>query len=354
VSLSLTKPGGPGIPALLLTLAAATAMGALFRVVGIPLPWMLGAMAATGILAWHDRAAVAPPTRPAGLILLGLGFGQTFSPQVIGAVGLAVPWLIVGAFLSILAGVAAAKVFAKLAGTDDQTGYYAAVPGGVIVMAILAQRANVSVPAVTLAQSIRVMVVVIVVPPLVTWLAPHGDGGVFFVEPPPVHLPGLLLLLVLGLGAALALSRTSLANPWMFGPCLMVIALAATGLLPSGVPSWMVNAGQVGMGMSLGARMNKRFLLSSRRLAQASVVTTLLLCGLMALLALPLAAVSGLPAVAAILGMSPGGMPEMTVTAKTLEAGVPLVLAFHMIRTLICNLTVQPLWNLWVKLGLAK
>ena len=30
-----------------------------------PLPWMLGAMTATGLLAWHDRAEVLKPVRPA-------------------------------------------------------------------------------------------------------------------------------------------------------------------------------------------------------------------------------------------------------------------------------------------------
>jgi hypothetical protein len=47
-------------------------------------------------------------------------------------------------------------------------------------------------------------------------------------------------------------------------------------------------------------------------------------------------------------------MPEMTITAKALEVGVPLVLGFHLIRTLLCNLFVMPIWGLAVKLGLAR
>ncbi len=58
-------------------------------------------------------------------------------------------------------------------------------------MAVLAQSAGVSVPAVTLAQTIRVMVVVVLFPPLITWLAPRGGAGVFFAERPPVELFGL-------------------------------------------------------------------------------------------------------------------------------------------------------------------
>ena len=344
----------PSIARYLLTALLATAGGALFWLLQIPLAWMLGAMAATGALAWTERAAVWRPTRPAALILLGLGLGQTFTAPVMAAVGLALPWLVAAAVLSVVVGAAATALFARMAGTDAETGYYASVPGGVVLMAVLAQRAGVSVPAVTLAQTIRVMLVVVIVPPLVTWLAPRGGAGAFLTERPEVWLPGLALMVAGGVGVALLVARTGLANPWMLGPCGFVIAVSAVGVLPSGVPVWMVDAAQVGMGMALGQRMSRRFLLSSRRLALASVATTLLLVAVMAVLAVGMAWVSGLPVGAAQLGMAPGGMPEMTITAKALELGVPLVLGFHLVRTLLCNLFVMPAWRLAVRVGLAR
>jgi membrane AbrB-like protein len=334
------------------TAAAALGGGALFSWLHVPLPWMLGAMAATGALAWHERAVVAMPVRPAALILLGLGLGQTFTAPVMAAVGLALPWIVVAAFLSMLAGMLTAHVFARMAGTDTRTGYYASVPGGVIVMAILAQREGLPVAPVTLAQSIRVMVVVVTVPPVVTWLVPHGSAGAFASERPEIWLPGLGLMLAGGFAAAMAARKTGFANPWMLGSCGMVILLSAFGLLPSGVPGWMVDMAQVGMGMSLGQRMSRRFLLSSKRLALASVLTTLVLVVVMAALAVGLTAVSGLPVAASILGMAPGGMPEMTITAKTMEVGVPLVLGFHLVRTVLCNLFVAPIWRLAERAGL--
>jgi len=334
------------------TALAAAAGGGLFAWLHIPLPWMLGAMAATGILAWREQAAVASPVRPAALILLGLGLGQTFTAPVMAAVGLALHWALLAAILSILGGVVTARAFARMAGTDVRTGYYASVPGGVVVMAILAQHNGVSVPLVTLAQTIRVMVVVVVVPPMVTWLVPHGDAGAFLAARPEVHPAGLVLLLAMGLGVSLLARRTRFANPWMLGSCAMVILLSAAGMLPSGVPSWMVDMAQIGMGMSLGQRLNRRVLLSSHRLVVASVLTTLLLIGMMALLAAGLAMLSGLPVAAAILGMAPGGMPEMTITAKAMEVGVPLVLGFHLVRTLLCNLFVSSIWRLATRLGL--
>jgi membrane AbrB-like protein len=337
-----------------MTLGIAVLGGAAFSVLHIPLAWMLGAMFATGVLSWHDKADVPKPARPIGLVFLGLGFGQTFSMPVLAALAGALPWLLLAAIVSIIVGALVARAFARMAGTDSRTGYFAAVPGGVIVMAVLAQRAGVSVPTVTLAQTIRVMLVVAIFPPLITWLAPAGGGGAFLAERPAVDMAGLLLLLPAGFAAAFLFRLLPLANPWMIGPCMLVIVLAALGVLPSGVPVWMVNLGQIGMGASLGQRLNRSFILSSRRLALASVGSTLMLSALLAMLAVGLAQISGLPLTAFILGMAPGGMPEMTITAKALDMAVPLVLSFHLVRTLACNVLVDPIWRMAVRIGLVK
>jgi uncharacterized membrane protein AbrB (regulator of aidB expression) len=108
------------------------------------------------------------------------------------------------------------------------------------------------------------------------------------------------------------------------------------------------------MGASLGQRLNRSFILSSRRLALASVGSTLMLSALLAMLAVGLAQISGLPLTAFILGMAPGGMPEMTITAKALDMAVPLVLSFHLVRTLACNVLVDPIWRMAVRIGLVK
>jgi membrane AbrB-like protein len=346
---SASRPA-PSVRAHLLTALAAIAGGAVFSLLHVPLAWMLGAMAATGALAWNERAAVPAAARPTALIFLGLGLGQTFTPPVMQAVAAALPWLALAALLSILSGALLARPFARLAGTDLRTGFFGAMPGGVIVMAVLAQREGASVPAVTLAQTLRVMVVVVTMPPLITWLAPHGDAAAFLSERPAVWLPGLILMAVAGLGMGLLGQRLRIANPWMLGPCVLVIAVSGAEMLPSGVPAWMINVAQIAMGASLGQRLTRRFLLSSRRLALTSVLSTLVVSVLTALAALLLAWASGLPPAAVLLGMAPGGMPEMTITAKALEVGVPLVLGFHLVRQLACNLLVGPFWKLFARL----
>lgn len=341
---------GPHLPAVL----AAVGGGSLAALLQIPLPWMIGAMVATAALTWVRDVPRPSGVREAGLIGLGLGLGQTFSGPVIAAVAGTLPVMVVAGLITILAGLAVARLFASLARVDGRTAFFCTVPGGIILMVVLAQRAGGHVPTVTLSQTLRMCLVVLLFPPLISIVAPHAVDAAFSAPRPPTDALGLLVLLAMGAAVAVGASRLGFANPWMLGPCLLAIPLSGLGWLPSGVPPWLVNAAQVAMGGTLGLRLSRRFLLSSRRIAAVSVVTTLALSVVLAALALPVAWLSGLPLAAVELGMAPGGMPEMAITAKALDLAVPLVLGFHLVRVLLCNLLVGPIWRGAVRFGLVR
>ncbi len=273
---------------------------------------------------------------------------------MLAAVTGALPVLLLGGLVSMVAGLAVVPVFTRLAGTDARTGFFCAIPGGIVVMAVLAQEAKASVATVTLAQTLRVLVVVLAFPPLMGWLAPHGEFDAFSTAREAFSLPGLAAMAAAGLLAAWPLRRLGLANPWMLGPCGVALVLAAAGALPSGVPAPLVDAAQVAMGASLGTRLTRSFLLASRRLAVVSVVSAALLSALLTLLSVPIALLSGLPVAAMVLGLAPGGMLEMSLTAQALELAVPLVLAFHLLRTVLCNLLVGPLHRSALGFGLLR
>lgn len=348
----------PALPAAALatvtTLAIAALGGAALHAAQVPLAWMIGAMLATAAVGWNHTATVPGWLRPAALMTLGLGLGTTFSGPVLAAVVSALPLLLLAGTLSIACGWLVAPLFTRLAGIEPRTAFYCAVPGGVVVMAVLAQRAGAAVAPVTLAQTLRLVVVVLLFPPLLGWFGAHGDAGAFATMRPPVSLPGLAALFAAGGAVAWALARGGFANPWMLGPCAVAIALAATDQLPSSLPGALVDAAQLGMGASLGTRLSRGFLLASRRLALASIASAAALSLLLALLAAGLAALSGLPLTAVVLGMAPGGMPEMALTAKALEMAVPLVLGFHLVRTLLANVLVGTLARLGERLGLLR
>lgn len=337
-------------------LAVAIAGGYVAHLLHVPLAWMIGAMVAVAAVAFSGREVMAVAlARPVAMLVLGTALGQTYTPPVLHALAGSLPALIVAGLGSILAGAASSRMTARIAGIDTKTAYYASVPGGIILMVMLAARAGLSVPTVTLIQTLRMVLVVLIFPPLlVAFVEPGVD--VFSLVPVPVVLPVLPVLFAATTVGAFLLRRLGIANAWMFGPVCVSLVLALLGRPLSGVPGPLIDTAQLLMGWSLGVRMNRELLLRSRHLAVASIAATGLLALLCLLVALAVAFAFRLPVAATILGTAPGGLPEMAITAKVLNLGVPLVLGFHLVRIFLCNLFVEPLYRLYAwaerKLGL--
>jgi membrane AbrB-like protein len=338
------------------TLAVAIAGGYVAHRLHVPLAWMLGAMVAVAALSFAGReVATVALARPVAMLVLGTALGQTYTPPVLRALAGSLPALIVAGLGSILAGAASSRLTARIARIDTKTAYYASVPGGIILMVMLAARAGLSVPTVTLIQTLRMVLVVLTFPPLlVAFVEPGTD--VFSLVPVPVSWLMLPVLFALTTAGAFVLRRFGIANAWMFGPVCVSLVLAVLDRPLSGVPRVLIDAAQVLMGWSLGTRINREVILRSRHLALASVAATGLLAALCVILGVAVALAFNLPVAAAILGTAPGGLPEMAITAKVLNLGVPLVLGFHLVRIFLCNLFVEHLYRLYAwaerKLGL--
>lgn len=295
--------------------------------------------------------------RPAALIVLGTSFGQAFTAPVLAALATSLPALVLAGFASILSGAAISRITARIGGMDTKTAFFVSVPGGIIAMVVLAARAGASVPTVTLAQTLRMVLVVLGYPVAMAALGTPGED-VFSFTPPPVSWPMLPVLFAATVTGAFAINLTGMANPWMMGPVFVSLGLVLAEVPLTGLPGPVIDAAQVAMGASLGVRLTREFLFRSSRLLVASVVNMVLLSVLSGLIALACVWLAHLPLPATLLGTAPGGMPEMAVTAKVMNLGVPLVLGFHLVRLLLCSLFVSPLYRAYAwaegRLGLSR
>jgi membrane AbrB-like protein len=106
----------------------------------------------------------------------------------------------------------------------------------------------------------------------------------------------------------------------------------------------MINAGQILIGMSLGSRFAPGFFRSAPRylgvMAVATVVGMILTVGFSWLLAVW----SDIPFATMVLATAPGGVAEMSLTAKALQLGVPVVAVFHLVRYILLVLSMGPLY----------
>ncbi len=323
------------IRSVLLALGTCVLAGAAASLVRMPVPWLLGPLLAMGLLGGLGVELEGPPGgRQAGQVVIGLAIGLYFAPQVVTHITRYLPLMVAAGAVSILLGILAAPVFTRVAGVDRTTAFFCTIPGGLAEMSNLADKYGAAIPPVLLAQSLRVATVVVLVPfGMTLW----GVSGIDIYVPPAVglHAPGLLAMLGLAAAAAFAASKLRVTNPWLLGPMAVGIAFAVTESIPSGIPKLISNSAQVLMGCALGVRFKRDFLMRAHRVVVAAVGMSLALIVTSAGLGGIIAAATELRLPTMVLATAPGGLPELSITAKVLQLGVPMVAAFHVVRILM-------------------
>lgn len=331
-------------PALALFVSALAGAG--FAALRAPLPWMIGPLLAMAASNFAGAGLRAPKGgRSAGQIVIGTALGLYFTPVVARQVASFWPLLLLAGLFAILLGVLSGWVLSRLARTDATTAFFASIPGGAAEMTILGERYGARPDRVALAQSLRILVVVIVIPFALTYSGAHGDD-IYQPISVPVNYGHLVLLLSGGLAVALLLDRYKVPNAFMFGPLALMIVLTANEVQLSSMPSALSNAAQVMIGCALGARFERRSLESAPRYVGGVLASVLLAVVVAVAFAGVLGWAAGLPVASLVLATAPGGIAEMCITAKVLQLGVPLVTAAHVTRVLVLITTTGPGYRL--------
>ncbi len=319
--------------------AAALAVGALAGYacarLRTPIPWMLGPLFSLALLrVLGVDIAAPPPARYGGQWIIGTALGLYFTPHVVHEVaGL---WLLLaaGAAFAIALGYVSGIALARVARLDKTTGIFASVPGGAAEMATLGERFGGRMDRIAAAQSLRILIVVGIVPGAITALGVHGsdlyvqgattfDGG------------GFALLMAATFAGSLVFQWLKLPNAFVLGSLAVAIPLTAAQVDWSAMPQVVSNAGQLLLGCALGSRFQPDFLHGAHRFVAAVALTVVLSLVLSAAFGVALAWASGLHPATLVLGTAPGGIAEMCITAKVLQLGVPLVTAFHVTRLVV-------------------
>jgi len=329
----------------LLALALCAAAGAAFAWLRLPLPWMIGPLAAMACCNFAGAGLRAPRGgREVGQIVIGTALGLYFTPLVAREVISYWSLLLLAGLFAIALGAFAGWILSRAAGIDRTTAFFASVAGGAAEMTLLGERFGARPDHVALAQSLRILAVVIVVPFALTYSGARGDE-LFQATALPVSWGKLVLLLGIAALAALALNATGMPNAFMFGALAVVIALTIGELHLSSMPTAVSNMAQVLLGCALGARFQRRSLQSAPRFLGGVLLSVAIAMAVAAVFAVVLARLSGLPVASLILATAPGGIAEMCITAKVLQLGVPLVTAAHVTRVTVLITTTGPTYR---------
>lgn len=315
-----------------MTLGAGTAGGAAFAYLNVPLPWLLGPLLTVGALGLFGAKLSTPPgSRQVGQILLGAGIGLHFSPEVARFVGENLHIMVACALASIGFGTVAGLALRRASGADAATSHFSCVPGGVAEMAVLAERHGGDPGPVALAQSLRILFVVVTIPPALTILGIRGQD-LFQSSDIPFDPLGLGIIILGAVAAGGLLTWRKVTNAWILGPLAVGALIAANQVDLSSMPRPILNCSQVLIGSTLGLRYQRDVIAPLKKFLPSAILGTSVLIGLNVICGLAVASLTGLPEGAMVLSMAPGGMAEMAITAQVLALGAPLVTAFHTVR----------------------
>jgi membrane AbrB-like protein len=310
---------------------------------------MIGPLVAMAVCNFSGARLAAPPIgRELGQLMIAITLGLYFTPNVAREVVSHAGLLLSAAFLSIGVGYIASRMLVRYARVDEPTAFFASVPGGAAEMATLGERFGAAVDKVAVAHSLRITLVVCTIPVLLTVLNVHG-GEIYRPVQIVFSAWGLVALICIGISGGLLFGTTKFPNPWLMGPLLATMVLTASGVELSSMNLTLTNMGQVLLGCALGARFSKSFLQDAPRFVLVVVASIFLMMLLSTLIGVALGMLTGTFVPSMVLAMAPGGIAEMSITARTLQLAVALVTAAHVTRVLVIVGLTQQIFRFMVR-----
>lgn len=173
------------------------------------------------------------------------------------------------------------------------------------------------VDRVAIAQSMRILSVVVLAPFLFMYSGVHG-ADTYAPATSALDWERLGILLAIAAAGAGVLALAHAPNAFMLGALFSVIGLTVREVSLSSMLSVVSNIGQLLIGCALG---------------------------LAAALGASLAWTYRLPVPSGLLATAPGGIAEMCITAKVLRPGVLLVTAAHVTRLIVLVAGTGPMFG---------
>jgi membrane AbrB-like protein len=317
-----------------------------------PLPWMVGSLVAVILVKCCGPWQIAPLPggRKAGQWVVGLGIGLHFNAAVIEQIlNYSIP-IVAGAIITTMVSAIAVWLM-RSSGHDRATAFFSSMPGGAAEMVNLGQRNGALLSQVAAAQSLRVVIVVLTVPAAFKFFMGEGVAVASHSE---VSYYWLLVLFPLGGVAGWLLQYMRQPNPWMFGSIFVSACASVWFDLHLALPTGASQFGQLMIGSSLGCFFERSFFRDAPGFLARSFLSTCLMIIIAGAAAAGLGWLTWLDFRSLTLGMMPGGIAEMSLTAETLQLSVPLVTAMQTLRLVLVLFLAEPLFRYWQRKDKAK
>lgn len=333
--------------------SAGFAAGTAAEALGVPAPYLLGALLVGLVASLSLRTPPRLPLRAhqVSQALLGVLMGSYLAPGALRAVAPEVIPLLLVTLGTVVLSLVAAYALKRTGLISGRSAVLGMAPGGSAAIVAAADDVDADARTVAFAQYFRVAMVAMSAPLVVQAVrnvpgspAPSTTGpGIDLAVGPtsPVAVVALVALAWLGARGG---RRLGLPAAHLLGPMLVAGAVAMTGLVhdfePAGALRDLVFTV---VGLEVGLRFTRASVAHVRRLLVPVLVATIAVSTGCAALASCLAALLHISVVDAYLATTPGGINAVLATASATHANLPLISSVQSLRLFLVVLTTPPL-----------
>ncbi len=320
-----------------LTLLVGVCGAALFWWLGVPVPILTGPATCVTLAGLAGLRVMMPvPLRNACFLVIGISIGSSVTPEVI-QTALTWPLSLMMLILTLLVSLwLCRRMLERGFGMDRLSALLAATPGHLSFVLGLSADLNADLARVALVQSIRVLLLTLLVPAILTiW---GVSGGV--VSVPPQTMAWFPIAWV---------ATGSVLCGWLFQRLRVPAAYLLGGMTVSGLghvtsmttgilPDWMTMLAFIIMGALIGTRFRGIGLRDLRDGIWAGVGVTLIACAVATAAAVIAAHLLGLEPAMLMIAFAPGGVEVMAAMAVQIGVEPTFVAAHHVLRLLILTI----------------
>ncbi len=326
------------------TLAIAGAGGLALSLAGFPGGWLTGSLAAVALASLRGLDVQLPgPLKVVSYTVVGLVAGSAARPETLSRI-----WTWPLSFLVLAAMIAASVPLAmlylrRIARWDPMTALLASFPGSLSTVVATAEDVGADVRAIVISQTLRVFLLLLIVPLALPWLGGAGAGAGSVSAGGPVHPGELMLVLGVAMVSGSLARRFGVPGGLVVGALFAVAALFASGLVSTAIPPSLFAAGLVILGANAGARFQP----GDARLIASVIPHAIVVFAILVAAAITAATVVGtvldIPAAQALMAYSPGALEAMVALAVITGVDTTFVAAHHAVRFFALSLIVPVL-----------
>lgn len=329
-----------------LTLIAGAAGSALFYALNLPAPWLTGSLITITILALSGAPLFLPQwLRDVVFLLLGITIGSAFTPETVAGM-LKWPLSLLGLGIAVLLVIAACFAYlTQKAKWERETAFYASVPGALSYVLAMAMRSTADIRLVTLAQMMRLSILLAILPALITVSMPVPQ------LPDPVFSSYWAMSAQILLGGLLGyvLERVGFPAAMLMGGIVSAAIFHLSGGAAGQIPLAVLIPSQIVLGCFIGLRFLGTDLNLLKQAIRPCMISFIIAVAVSSAVSLAVAYGLELPAAQLIVAFAPGGIEAMTILAFVLGLDPAFVGAHQLARFLGLSLLLPLVAKLYLR-----